>query len=80
MSLTGKQRHALMLIEASQFNGLSRELLIYAMVHPMTIASLLEAQLIEAREHKFAKPAGLAVLRYHATETGRAMVNGHGKT
>jgi hypothetical protein len=76
MSLTGKQRHALMLIEASQFNGLSRETLVYAMVHPVTISSLLEAQLIEAREHKFSKPAGLVVLRYHATETGRAMVNG----
>jgi hypothetical protein len=76
VNLTSHERHALILIEAAQFNGLSREILIHAMIHPRTIKSLLEAQLIEPREHKFSKPAGLVVLRYHATETGRAVING----
>jgi hypothetical protein len=76
VNLTSQERHALMLIEASHLNGLSREILIYAMVHPRVIKALLEAQLIEARQHKFSKPAGLVVLRYHATETGRAVANG----
>jgi hypothetical protein len=76
MNLTSQQRHALILIEAAHLNGLSREILTHAMIFPQTIKWLLEAQLIEPREHKFSKPAELVVLRYHATETGRAIVNG----
>ena len=74
MNLSSHERHALILIEAAHLNGLSREILIHAMIHPRTIKSLLEAQLIEPREHKFSQPAGLVVVRYHATETGRAVL------
>lgn len=76
MNLSSQERHALILIEASHLNGLSREILIHAMVHPKTIKFLLRYQLIEARQHCYGNPKNLAVLRYHATKTGKAIVDG----
>jgi hypothetical protein len=68
----GHKRHALLLIEASGLNGLSRETLMWAAIHPMTLRTLEAALMIEPRQHRFTRPRGLAVLRYHITEAGRA--------
>jgi hypothetical protein len=74
MTLTSDQRQALILIEASHLNGLSYDILTYAMIHPTTLTALLDARLITTREHKFSKPAGLVVIRYHITEAGRKAI------
>jgi hypothetical protein len=74
LTLTSNQRQALILIEASHLNGLSYDILMYAMIHPTTLTALVEARLIEARKHKFSKPAGLVVIRYHITEAGRKAI------